>query len=121
MAKQQAAQKQQKASQQEGPSTGTMSRGGKARSIEQQTGERDENYNLISVIYHSLQGAETVSKYLADSRQAGEEDLHAFMQDVQRSYRELAQRGKMLLAERLDTGEEDDEEEEHGDEEEEED
>jgi hypothetical protein len=114
MAKNQAAQKQQKMPRNEGPSTGTMSRG----NIEQQTGERDETYNLISVIYHSLQGAETVSKYLADSKQSGEEDIHAFMQEVQSTYKQLAQRGKMLLADRIAASEESEGDEEENEEEE---
>lgn len=113
MAKQQAQKNQQQAARNEGPSTGTMPRGSA------QTGTRDENYNLISVLYHSLQGAETVSQYLRDATEAGEQDLQEFFQEVQRSYVELAQRGKMLLAERLEVGEEGDEEDEEEEEEDE--
>jgi hypothetical protein len=36
------------------------------------TGTRDETYNLVSVPYHALQGAETYHQYVQDAEQRGE-------------------------------------------------
>ena len=105
MAKQQQARKEQKNQRDESPNTGTMRRG------ESLTGERDVTYNLISVLYHSLQGAETVAQYLRDAEQSQDEEIRDFLQQVHQQYIELAQQGKALLAERLELDEEGDDEE----------
>jgi hypothetical protein len=68
---------------------------------EHTTGTRDEQYNVISILYHALQGAETCATYLQDSEQAGDQDLVQFFRDVQGTYRQLADRGKTLLRQRL--------------------
>ena len=39
------------------------------------TGTRDITYDLVSVIYHALQGAETTALYIADARQEGNSEL----------------------------------------------
>jgi len=38
---------------------------------ERTTGTRDEHYNLISVLYHALHGAENCDRYAADAEVAG--------------------------------------------------
>lgn len=89
-----------------------------------QTGERDESYALISVLYHALQGAETIDQYIQDARQAEDEELAAFFEETKEAYVERAAEAKELLAARLqseDEDEEEDEEEDEGDDEEEED
>ena len=35
------------------------------------TGTQDTTYNLLSIIYHALQGAETYEKYIHDAEQGG--------------------------------------------------
>jgi hypothetical protein len=65
------------------------------------TGTRDEQYNVISVLYHALQGAETCATYLQDAERAGDQDLVQFFREVQGTYRQLADRGKTLLRQRL--------------------
>jgi hypothetical protein len=65
------------------------------------TGTRDEHYNVISVLYHALQGADTCATYLQDAEQAGDQDLAQFFREVQGTYRQLADRGKTLLRQRL--------------------
>jgi hypothetical protein len=74
------------------------------------TGERDENYNLISVLYHALQGAETIGKYLGDVQ--GDEELMEFFEETRAEYVARAQQAKELLASRLSDEEEDEEDEE---------
>jgi hypothetical protein len=41
----------------------------------QTTGTSDPTYNLISVAYHSLQGAENYEKYAQDAQQEGDQEL----------------------------------------------
>jgi hypothetical protein len=68
---------------------------------EHTTGTRDEHYNVISVLYHALQGAETCATYLQDAEQAGDQDLAQFFREVQGTYRQLGDRSKTLLRQRL--------------------
>ena len=61
------------------------------------TGTRDEHYNLISVLYHALQGAENCEIYATDAEAAGREELAAFFRDAQATQRQLAEQAKELL------------------------
>jgi hypothetical protein len=65
------------------------------------TGTRDEHYNVISVLYHALQGGDTCVTYLQDAEQAGDQELAQFFREVQGTYRQLANRSKTLLQQRL--------------------
>jgi hypothetical protein len=65
------------------------------------TGTRDEHYDLVSVLYHALQGAETCTTYLRDAERAGDQGLIQFFREVQGTYRQLADRSKVLLRQRL--------------------
>lgn len=69
-------------------------------SDQQSTGTSDPTYNVISVVYHALQGAETIQKYLDDANT--EEDLKTYFQQVQQGYRRAAELGKQLLVERIE-------------------
>jgi len=65
--------------------------------------ERDENYDLISVVYHALKGAESAARYIRDAEASGDEQLAQFFEEVRGSHIELAQQAKQFLAERLDS------------------
>jgi hypothetical protein len=65
------------------------------------TGTKDKHYNLISVVYHLLQGAETYQMYIEDAQQEGDQEVAQYFQEVQAHNRRLAQRGKALLLDRL--------------------
>ena len=39
---------------------------------EQTTGTRDEHYNVVSVLYHALQGADTCDQYALDAEAEGQ-------------------------------------------------
>src|ERR671914_554483 len=54
---------------------------------QQTTGTRDEQYNLVSVLYHALNDAET----------AGDERLAAFFRETQVMQSQIAERAKGLL------------------------
>jgi hypothetical protein len=64
---------------------------------EQTTGTRDEHYNLISVLYHALHGAENCDRYAADAEVAGDERLAAFFRETQVMQAQVAERAKGLL------------------------
>jgi hypothetical protein len=68
------------------------------------TGTRNENYNLISVLYHSLEGAATYEQYIQDATQAGDTELANFFQEVQQTNCKLAERAKELLGQRINKG-----------------
>jgi rubrerythrin len=69
--------------------------------VEHMTGTRDVNYNLISVLYHTLQGAETYLQYIADAERAGDQELMQFFRHAQEENRRLADQAKQLLRQRL--------------------
>ena len=77
-----------------------------------ETVTRDEHYDLVSVLYHALQGDETLGQYIDDAEGAGDEALADHFRDIQEKYREIAQETKELLREKLLSGEEEEEEEE---------
>ncbi len=72
-----------------------------AEAGEQATGTRDESYDLISVLYHTLQAASEVDQYIRDAEEAGRRDLAEFFRDYQEAQRDLAERAKNLLGSRL--------------------
>jgi len=64
---------------------------------EQTTGTRDEHYNLVSVLYHALHGAENCGRYASDAEVAGDERLAAFFREAQVVQTQLAERTKGML------------------------
>jgi hypothetical protein len=74
------------------------------------TGTRDESYNLVSILYHALQGAETVGRYIDDAESAGDSELADFFRECREEDMVRAERAKLLLAQRLELEEEDIEE-----------
>ncbi len=70
-------------------------------SSERVTGTSNVTYNLVSVIYHALQGAETYNMYVQDAADAGDNELADFFRNVQEENRRRAQRAEELLARRL--------------------
>jgi hypothetical protein len=64
---------------------------------ERTTGTRDEHYNLISVLYHALHGAENCEMYAADAEVAGRNELATFFLEAQAAQIEIADRAKELL------------------------
>ena len=55
----------------------------------------DVVYDLISVIYHALQGAETEDKYIEDAHE--HEDVRQFFEEIASQDAERARRGHELL------------------------
>jgi hypothetical protein len=69
--------------------------------VKANTGTQDTLYNLFSIIYHALQGAETYEKYIADAEQGGDMELAQFFRDVRDQNTKRAEQGKQLLTTRL--------------------
>jgi rubrerythrin len=72
--------------------------------VERTTGTHDVHYNLISVLYHTLQGAETCMQYVSDAEKSGDEEVARFFREVQEEDRRRAERAKALLGQRLSQG-----------------
>ena len=62
------------------------------------TGTRDETYDVISIVYHALQGAENCEIYAEDAEDG---ELQQFFQRAAEQQRQLADQGKQLLAQCL--------------------
>ena len=68
------------------------------------TGTGDVTYDLVSVLYHALQGAETYEFFESDAEEAGDEELVTFFREVREEERRRADRAKALLTKRLQNG-----------------
>ena len=64
-------------------------------STQQQTGTHDAVYDLVSVLYHSLQGAENYAQYASDA--GGDQELAQFFQQTLDEERQRAEKAKQLL------------------------
>ncbi len=64
------------------------------------TGTSNEYYNLISVMYHALHGAQTYDTYIKDAEQTGDRDLAQFFREVQQEDKRRSERAKQLLVQR---------------------
>jgi hypothetical protein len=73
------------------------------REESQQTGTRNETYNVIAILYHALQGAENCQTYLNDAQDG---QAREFFQQALQAQRQLADQGKEILQQVLqnDTG-----------------
>jgi hypothetical protein len=69
--------------------------------IEQKSGTPNAVYDIVSVMYHALQGVETYERYIADAEERGDDELATFFREVQAQNREVAQRARGLLGDRL--------------------
>lgn len=64
----------------------------------QATGTRNETYDLVSVLYHALQGAENCQTYIRDAREG---EIRSLFEEALNQQRQLADRAKQLLAKHL--------------------
>lgn len=62
----------------------------------QQTSVSNQYYDLVSVLYHALEAAQTASTYLQDVQ--GDQQLSQFFQQVQQQNNNLAQQAQQLLS-----------------------
>ena len=114
--------KRSKAEKKESPQTKSKSTGASGRNDgdrtdqASETGTLDAHYNLVSVLYHALQGASLYTEFAEDAEREGDAELGEFFRELQGEERDRAERAKGYLVERLvgsSTGEgEDDDDEE---------
>jgi cell division protein FtsB len=67
----------------------------------QSTGTSNVTYNLVSIIYHALHGAETYETYIRDAEQTNDSAAAELFREVQQENRRIAEKAERLLAERL--------------------
>ncbi len=65
------------------------------------TGVSDDVYNLISILYHALQGSENYARYASDAERSGDQELVDFFREMQQEDAQIAQRILGLLKDRL--------------------
>jgi len=63
-----------------------------------------DDYDLISVAYHALQGAETYEQYAQDAQRQGDQELADYFRKTQQECRRSADEAQRLLASRLQQG-----------------
>jgi len=61
----------------------------------------NENYDVVSVLYHLLQSADTLEKYCQDAEQSKDKELTSFFKEVQKSNTQLAKKAQTILKTRL--------------------
>ena len=66
-----------------------------------QTGTQNSQYNLISVLYHALEGAVTYEQYAQDAEGDSDSELADFFEKVKSQSCELAEQAKELLKNRM--------------------
>jgi rubrerythrin len=68
---------------------------------EQKTTVANPHYDLVSVLYHALEGAQTTDTYVKDAEQEGDQELAQFFREVKQEDIKRADRAKELLATRV--------------------
>lgn len=66
------------------------------------TGTRDSTYDVVSVLYHALKGADNCQTYLQDAN--SEQQLRQFFEQAMQMQRQLADQAKMLLHDQMMRG-----------------
>ncbi len=65
------------------------------------TNTSDKHYDLVSVLYHALEGAQTYAQYAEDAGREGDQELAQFFVQAQQSQTSCAEKAKQLLGRRL--------------------
>lgn len=65
------------------------------------TGISNEQYDLVSIIYHSLQSAAVCELYAEDANQSGDQELTNFFKQVKDQAAKQAEEAKRLMAARI--------------------
>lgn len=65
------------------------------------TGTSDVTFDLVSILYHALQGAETYDRYIKDAERGGDSELTQFFRDTKEENSRRAERAKQLLVKHL--------------------
>lgn len=82
-------------------SGGTQFGSGGSQSGSGTTGTDNVTSNLVSILYHCLEGAQTHDKYIQDAQQQGNNDVVQFFQQVKQEEMRRAEQCKQLLGQHL--------------------
>jgi rubrerythrin len=63
---------------------------------ESATGSSNATYDLVSVLYHALEGGATYDKYIQDAEQEGDKELAQFFRQIQQEDAQRAQAKSLL-------------------------
>ncbi len=72
-----------------------------ANDAQNQTGVKDVNYDLISVIYHTTKATLLYDQFIQDAEKTGDQELLGFLRDTQSAAKTTADKAQALLAKRL--------------------
>ena len=70
--------------------------GGRRDHGQGQQGVPDVEYDLISLIYHNLEGVEASGRYVSDAVEADDDDLAALFRDAQQACLAQSERARAL-------------------------
>nr|WP_163503589.1 hypothetical protein [Halomonas socia] len=62
---------------------------------------KDKDFDLVSTLYHALQGAELSQRYRQDAESNGDQACQEFFGKIAGQYEEIAGNAKSLIKERL--------------------
>ncbi|HEY9881635.1 MAG TPA: hypothetical protein V6D29_24500 [Leptolyngbyaceae cyanobacterium] len=65
------------------------------------TGTDNQQYDIVSILYHALEGAASCDQYISDARKAKDDEVVSFLEQTKEEYRRLAEQAKSLLKARL--------------------
>ena len=68
------------------------------------TGVSNPSYNLVSILYHALQAAQTYDTYIRDAEEHGDTQMAQFLRQIQMEDRNRAQYAMQLLTQRSSQG-----------------
>jgi len=68
---------------------------------ERATNTSNAYFNLVSVLYHALEGARTYAIYVRDAQNAGDQEMAQFFSQRQQEEVNCADRAKQLLSSRI--------------------
>ncbi len=64
----------------------------------QQTSIDNQCFDVVSVLYHTLQGSQTLASYIEDARQGGNQELVQFFQELKQQQDRWAEQANQFLA-----------------------
>jgi hypothetical protein len=71
-------------------------------SMEQQrTNTNNLYYDMVSVLYHSLEAGQTYATYIQDAQKAGDQQLAQFFQQIQQQQSMWANQMQQMISQRM--------------------
>jgi len=68
---------------------------------QQQTSVDNLYFDLVSIVYHSLEAAQTYATYLNDAQQSGNQQFIQLVQQMQQQNDQWSQQAKQLLSQQM--------------------